>query len=107
MCKRFSVEKFYKFGSDWAYLHLIDRSVQVQKQLSTVDLKESCNELKIKILEEEVDDGATPSYDISYKHPSYPPMKIRPSSVPQIDNIGTESVGMRYRVGINLRCVSL
>ena len=54
MCKRFSVEKFYKFGSDWAYLHLIDRSVQVQKQLSTVDLKESCNELKIKILEEEV-----------------------------------------------------
>ena len=54
VCKRFSLEKFCKFGSDCAYLHLVDTGVQVQKHLSTVDQKESHNELKIQILEEEV-----------------------------------------------------
>ena len=54
VCKRFSLEKFCKFGSDCAYLHLIDSSVKVQKQLNDFDLKRSSNELQIKMLEDEV-----------------------------------------------------
>ena len=54
VCKRVSLEKFCKFGSDCAYLHLIDSSVKVQKQLNNFDLNKSSNELQIKILEDEV-----------------------------------------------------
>ena len=54
VCKRFTHEKFFKFWSNCAYLHLIDSSVKVQKQLDGFDLKRSSNELQIKMLEDEV-----------------------------------------------------
>ena len=54
VCKIFSLEKFSKFGSECAYLQLIDTSVQVHKQLNEFDKKRSNNELQIKVLEDEV-----------------------------------------------------
>ena len=54
VCKRFSLERFCKFGSNCVYLHLIDTSVQLHKQLNEFDIKRSKNELQIKVLEDEV-----------------------------------------------------
>ena len=54
VCKRVSLEKFCKFGSDCTYLHLIDSSVKVQKQLNDFDLERSSNELQIQMLEDKV-----------------------------------------------------
>ena len=55
VCKRYSLEKYCKFGTDCAYLHMIDTSLQVHNQLKTFELKESSNELKIKELEDKVE----------------------------------------------------
>ena len=48
VCKRFAVEKFCKYGPGCAYLHRLDPSAGVQKN------KDIENDLKIKLLEEEV-----------------------------------------------------
>ena len=48
VCKRFSEEKFCKFKAGCAHLHSVDQGSQVQQQ------KYIQNELKIKLLEEEV-----------------------------------------------------
>ena len=46
---------FCKFGAQCAYKHIIKASYHVQKQPSTLDNKESQNNLRIKHLEEEVE----------------------------------------------------
>ena len=47
VCKTNSLENIFKVLSDLAYLHLIDTSVQVQKQLNTFDQQESLNKIQV------------------------------------------------------------
>ena len=56
ICKRFSLEKFCKFGEDCAYLHLQDLVPQgeTENEKCSQDTKSSLNEVKIELLEGEV-----------------------------------------------------
>ena len=56
VCKRFSNQKFCKFGTKCAYVHLVDTSTYVKNQLNNLNVKERNNELKIRFLEDEVKD---------------------------------------------------
>ena len=55
MCKRFSLDKFCRFGEECAYRHPPDRNEEVQKlsaknELEISKLKEEVKELKLEVI---------------------------------------------------------